>query len=498
MENYTGLIVGISLFVVAVVLIALTWRKAPQDKAFIVTGLKKRVLTGQGGLVIPFFEQVDKLSLENMKVDVTTNGSLDSNGVPINTQGVSIFKISSNKEDVLKATEQFNTGNQKDTINEIKDTVQEVLEGKLREILSKMTVEEIYKDREMFANQIEAVAKNDLEKMGLQIQTFTIKDIDDDNGYLVALGAKQIAEVKKNAAIAQANANKEMSEKTAEANRLAKEATLVAETKIAEAEKEKQLKIEAFKIEKEEARAKADIAYEVEQNKVKKQAIETEKANELLKEKRQTEIAEQQAIKKERELEASIKKQAEADKFKREKESDADKYQAEKKADAEKYEIEQKAEADRLRVTLAAQAEAEAIKVKGDADASAIRAVGQATADAMKAEAEAMKEKAEAYKQYGDAAIIEILADKLPEIAKHIAEPLSKTDKMVIIDNGGNGGASQLTKNVANIMSQVPEVMESLTGVDLTGIIKNMTSGAMEKRTETVVDTTVVDTTVVE
>lgn len=446
-----AIIVAISI-VVIIALILITWKKAPADKAIVVTGLKKRVISGGGGLVIPFFEQTDRISLENMKVEVRTHESLDSNGVPIDTDGVAIIKIMSSSTGILLAMEQFNTGKERETIEVIRSTVQDVLEGKLREIVSKMSIEEIYKDREMFANEVENVAKSDLEKMGLEIKTFTIRDIDDTKGYLTALGAKQIAEVKKNAAIAEAEAKREEKQKTAEAKRLGTEAEIKADTEIAKAIKEKELRVQAYKEEEQRAKAKADFSYEVEQNIVKKQVIEAAKNAELFEEQRQTEIAEQQARKKAMELDATIKKVAEAD----------------------KYSEEQKAEAARFKLIKQAEAEAEAIKIKGMAEAEAIRLKGEANADAMKAEAEAMKEKAEAYKQYGDAAVIQMLADKLPEIARYIAEPLSRTDKMVVIDNGGQGAASKVTKNVTNIMAELPEVVNSLTGVNIVDLIKDI------------------------
>ncbi len=446
--------IGIPILIV-IVLILIMWKKAPQDKAIVVTGLKRRVISGRGGFVIPFFEQTDRISLENMKVEVKTHESLDKNGVPIDTDGVAIIKVKSSSEGVLLAMEQFNTGKERGTIEVIRSTVQDVLEGKLREIVSKMSIEEIYKDREMFANQVEDVAKSDLEKMGLEIKTFTIRDIDDTKGYLTALGAKQIAEVKKNAAIAEAEAKREEMEKTAEAKRLGTEAQIKAETEIARATKEKELKVQAYKEEEKRAQAKADFAYEVEKNTVQKQVIEALKNAQLFEEQRQTEIAEQQARKKEKELEATIKKVAEAEKYKEEKEADAERYKLIKKAEAE----------------------AESIRIKGMAEADAIRLKGEATADAMKAEAEAMKEKAEAYKMYGEAAIVQMLADKLPEVAKYISEPIGRTEKMVIIDNGGQGGASKVTKNITNIMSEIPEVINSLTGVDIIDLVKKMQEG---------------------
>lgn len=453
----------IIIVVGAVILLLIIWRKAPQDKAIVVTGLKRRVISGSGGFVIPFLEQTSRISLENIKVEVKTHESLDSNGVPIDTDGVAIIKVNSDSQSVLLAVEQFNTGREKETINVIKETVQDVLEGKLREIVSKMTIEEIYKDREMFANEVENVAKADLDKMGLEIKTFTIRDIDDTKGYLTALGAKQIAEVKKNAAIAEAEAERDKMQKTSEARRLGTEAELKAETEIALAKKEKELRVQSYKEEEQKAQAKADYAYEVEQNVVKKSVIEALKNTELFEEQRQTEIAVQQAIKQEKELEATVKKVAEAQKYKEQQEADAKRYALIKSAEAE----------------------AESIRIKGQAEAEATRLKGQATASAMKAEAEALREKAEAYKQYNEAAMVQMIVDKLPEIAKNIAEPLAKTEKMVIIDNGGGNGAARVTQNITKIMTEVPEVVESLTGVNLIQLLSNFSNETSDEISET-------------
>jgi len=456
---YIGWVV---LGVFIVIILLMLWKKAPQDKAIVVTGLKRRVISGSGGIVIPYLEQISRISLENIKVEVKTHESLDSNGVPIDTDGVAIIKVNSDPKSVLLAVEQFNTGREKETINVIKETVQDVLEGKLREIVSKMTIEEIYKDREMFANEVENVAKTDLEKMGLDIKTFTIRDIDDTKGYLTALGAKQIAEVKKNAAIAEAEAERDRMQKTSEAKRLGTEAQLKAETQIALAKKEKELRIQAYKEEEQKAQAKADYAYEVEQNIVKKNVIEALKNTELFEEQRQTEIAMQQALKQEKELEATVRKVAEAQKYKEQQEADAKRYTIIKNAEAE----------------------AESIRIKGAAEAEATRIKGQAIAEAMKAEAEAMREKAEAYKQYGEAAIVQMIVEKLPDIAKNIAEPLAQTEKMVIIDNGGGNGAAKVTQNVSKMISEVPEVVESLTGINLIDLISSLQKKSLNENDE--------------
>jgi flotillin len=462
------IIVGVILLLVIGILT--TWKKVPQDKALVVTGLKRRVISGGGGIVIPLVERTDRISLENMKIETSIRGALTEQGVAIAADGVAVIKVKSDLTSILSAVEQFNTGDEAKTIAVIKDTAKDVLEGKLREIISKLTVEEIYKDREKFASQVQEVAAVDLAKMGLEIKAFTIKDISDENGYLDALGRKRIAEVKRDADIAQAEASKETKIKTSEANREGEAARLIAETQIAESEKEKTLKVQAFRREQEIAKAVADNAYQIETNKVKKEVTETEMQVEITRKQKEIELTEQEKIRKEKELEATVKVQA-----------DAEKYRQEKAAEAQRYKEIQEAEAKARAIELEGIAKAKAIEAEGLAQAKIILEKG-------KAEAEAMKIKAEAFKQYNDAAITQMIIDKLPEIAKYIAEPLSKTERIVIVDNGGNGeskGASRVTGYAVDIMSQLPETVKALTGMDLTKMLQNKLENS-EKEKEVV------------
>lgn len=448
------IIVGV--IVLMILSVALMWRKVSQDKALVVTGLKKRVISGGGGLVIPLLEKTDIISLENMKIEVKIDGALTGQGVNIRADGVAVLKVKSDMESILSAVEQFNTGKEKETISVIKDTAKDVLEGKLREIVSKLSVEEIYKDREKFASQVQEVAALDLAEMGLEIKAFTIRDISDVNGYLEALGKKRIAEVKRDANIAEAEANMETKIKTSDANREGEAARLVSETQIAESTKTKELKIQAYRKDQETEKAKADLAYEIEASKVQ-QEVETEKMKVLIvKKQKEIELAEQEALRMEKELEATIVKQA-----------DADKYSAEKRADSEKYKEIQ-----------GAMAIAEAIKLKGQANAEARRAEGMAEVEIIRlkgiAEAEAMGKKAEAFKQYNDAAVTQMIIEKLPEIAKAVAEPLSKTEKIVIVDSGnGQGkGAARVSGYVTDILASLPETVNAMTGINLMDILK--------------------------
>lgn len=475
----------VGVIVLMILSIALMWRKVSQDKALVVTGLKKRVISGGGGLVIPLFEKTDIISLENMKIEVRIDGALTGQGVNIRADGVAVLKVKSDVESILSAVEQFNTGKEKETIDVIKDTAKDVLEGKLREIVSKLSVEEIYKDREKFASQVQEVAALDLAEMGMEIKAFTIRDISDANGYLEALGKKRIAEVKRDANIAEAEANMETKIKTADANREGEAARLVSETQIAESTKEKELKVQAYRKDQETEKAKADLAYEIEASKVQ-QLVETEKMQilivkkqkeielaeeemkiQIVRKQREIELAEQEALRMEKELEATIVKQADADKYSVEKKAEADKYSAEKRADSDKYKEIQ-----------GAMAVAEAIKLKGLANAEAKRAEGMAEVEIIRlkgiAEAEAMAKKAEAFKQYNDAAVTQMIIEKLPEIAKAVAEPLSKTEKIVIVDSGnGQGtGAAKVSGYVTDILSSLPETVNALTGINLMDVLK--------------------------
>ncbi|SDK41820.1 flotillin family protein [Natronincola ferrireducens] len=462
-------IIIVGVIVLLILGILLMWKRVSQDKALVITGLKKRVISGGGGFVVPLLERTDKISLENMKIEVRTDGALTEQGVDIKADGVAVLKVKSDKESILSAVEQFNTGHEARTIEVIKDTAKDVLEGKLREIISKMSVEEIYKDREKFASQVQEVAALDLADMGLEIKAFTIRDIKDDNGYLIALGKKRIAEVKRDAEIAEAESKKETKIKTAEANKQGEQARLISETQIAEASKEKELKVQAYRKDQETEKAKADLAYEIEASKVQ-QEVEKEKMQvQIVRKQKEIELAEQEALRRERELEATIKKQAEAEK-----------YSSERRTDAAKYKEIQDA-----------QASAESIKLRGMASAEAKRAEGMAEVDIIrekgKAEAEAMMKKAEAFKQYNDAAITQMIIEKLPEIAKAIAEPLSKTEKIVIVDSGnGEGkGAAKVSGYITDIMASLPETVNALTGTDLTQILKSRIHTTTESPSET-------------
>ena len=500
----TGHIVVIVLLVIVLVVIGFLtmWKKVPQDKAMVITGMRKRVISGGGGFVIPLMERADYISLENIKVEVQVKDALSMLGVGITASGVAVIKVRNDRESILAAVEQFNTGNQQKTIVNIKDTGSDVLEGKLREIVSKLTVEEIYRDREKFASKVQEVAAIDLAEMGLEMKVFTIRDISDRNGYLEALGAEKIAQVKKDANIAKAEAQMESDIKTAEAVRLGEAAKIESLTQIEECNKNKELKVQEYKKQSESAKANADLAYQIQENITQKEVIETAMAAkilekqrekelvdeqmriEILKKQKEIELAENEVLKKEKELDAGVKKQAEADKF-----------QSEKQSEAEKYREIAQAEAAATSIELEAKAKAEAVRIQGLAEAEIIRAKGAAEIEIVKAKGEAeanvMKEKAQAFRLYNDAAMAQMIVDRMPEIAQAIAAPLAKTEKIVIVDNGstngeGARGASKVTNYVTDIIGQLPETVEALTGYNLMDVFKKKGQSAQTPAADTV------------
>lgn len=489
------LLIIAGILIIAMVILSM-WKKVPQDKAAVVTGLKKRIITGGGGLVIPIFERIDYISLGNIQIDVVTDESMSSQGVPIAVIGTAVIKVKNEQNSIFNAIEQFTGKNELMIEQSIRSTATNVLEGKLREIVSTMTVEEIYRDRETFSSKVQEVVGTELSEMGLEVKVFTIKDINDTNGYIKALGVKQIAEKKKDAEIAKAEADREMQIETSKAKRAGEQARLLAETEIAEASKLKLVQEAAYMQEQQAAKAKADAAYEIQKNITNKEVVSAQMDAELLKQERQKdieaaqvqimiakeqkniELAQKQAERKKESLRAEVVEPAIADKEKQQTIADAEKYRriAEAEAQAQAQTRFAQAEAEARKVK--AIAEAEAIKQTGQAEADVISQKGLAEADAIRAkgiaEAEAMEKKAEAYQKYTGAAVAEMLIKVLPEVAGKIAQPLSQIDKIIIMD-GGNGdgnGVSNVASNVTGVMTQVMESMKEVTGIDLTDIVK--------------------------
>lgn len=490
-----GLRIAIPIVVVLVLLIALIvgmWKKVPNDHAGVIVGLgKPKVVTGGGTILIPLLQRMDLLTLETLSFPVSVTGVKTSLGVPINAEGYIIIKVKATEDCILSAMQMFycsgGSGEEK-TKNKIIEQTRQLCEGKLREIVSGMTVEEIYDDREKFSQAVQSTASTALSSLGLELNSFTINDITDDDEYIVSLGKAQIAKVKADAAIAQAEATKEQQIKTAEAARLGTAAKLKAEAEIAQAEKEKQIQILQYKREQETQKAIADAAYEIQQHVTSKDVTNAEMDANVLKEQRSREVreaeiavqiaaeqkaielAEKKAARKEAELQETMIKPAEAARRKAELDAEAEKVRKVKEAEAESEAKKLDAAAEAERIRLAGIAAAEIEKRKGEAEAETIRARGLA-------EAEALNKKAEALSKMNEAGKLQMVMDKLPDFARAVAEPMSKIGNISIIGGGsdGSGGAADVARQTAGAMKAVTEALKETVGWDMSEVFAAQT-----------------------
>ena len=345
----------------------------------------------------------------------------------------------------------------------------QTLEGHLRAILGTMTVEEIYQNRDAFASKVQEVAAGDMANMGLTIVSFTIRDIRDTVGYLDALGKPRIAQVKRDAIIANAEADRDSQIRSAQAKQAGQEAQFAADSKIAEAQRDYQSNVAMYQAAVNQKKAESDLAYDLQRFKTGQLVKAEEVQVQIVEKQKQIELQQQEILRKQRELEATIQKPADAERYKVETLANARKFQLETEAAgaASATKATGFAGADVVKAT--GLAEADANKARGLAEASVIEAQGKATA-------EAMRVKAESFKQYNEAAVIEMIMRVMPEIAGKISEPLAKTEKMVIINagNGPGGGASKLTGDVTTIISQLPPIIESLTGVKFEKLLEQV------------------------
>ncbi len=455
------------------------YNKAGPNQVLVVSGRKHkitdpdgnariigfRVVKGGGAFVWPVIEKVDLLSLELLTIDVQTPEVYTSKGVPVKVDGVAQVKVKGDDISIATAAEQFLSK----STDEIKSIAMQTLEGHLRAILGTMTVEEIYQNRDAFASKVQEVAAGDMTNMGLSIVSFTIRDIRDTQGYLDALGKPRIAQVKRDAIVAQAEADRDAIIRSAQANQAGQEAKFLADTKVAEAQRDYQSNVAQYQATVNVQKAQSDLAYDLQKFKTGQLVKAEEVQVSIVEKQKQIELQQQEIMRRQRELEATVQKPADAERYKVETLANARKFQLETEAAgaASATKATGFAGADVQRAI--GIAEAEANKARGLAEATVIEAQGKATA-------EAMRVKAESFKQYNEAAVIEMIVRILPEVAGKISEPLAKTEKMVIINagNGPGGGASKLTSDVTTIISQLPPVIESLTGIKFEKLLEQV------------------------
>ena len=431
------IIAGVVIILV-IVIIFTGYKKAPPDTAFIISGLRKKIIIGKASVKLPFLERMDKLSLKLIAIDVkTTNAVPTADYINIQVDAAVNVKISSEPSRLALAAQNFLNQN-------TQSIAREVLEGNMREIVGRMRLEEMVSDRQKFANLVKENAEPDLAAMGLDIVSFNVQNFSDGNGVIEDLGIDNISQIKKKAAIAKAEAEKEIAVAKAEADRQANDARINSEREIAKKNNELALQKAELKKMEDTKKAEADAAYSIQQQQQRKTIEITTAEASIAKQEKEVILKQREAEVQEKALDAQVKKKAEADRYARQQQSEAELYERQKRAEAEKFETEKSAMA--MKATAEAQAfakeqEAAGIRMVGEAEAEAIRARGLA-------EAEAMEKKALAYQKYNNAAMAEMLINVLPDIAGKIAEPLTKIDKITIIGSGDSDGVGAVADHV--------------------------------------------------
>ena len=471
-------IIAIVVIAIIVIFLAVGYVKAPPDMAFIISGIKKKskIVIGKAAIRIPFFERLDKLNLRLIPIDVKTSNAVPTaDYININVDATVNVKISNESEKLRLAAENFLNKN----TEYIAGVAREVLEGNVREIVGKMKLEEMVSDRQKFATLVKENAEPDLAAMGLDIISFNVQNFVDGNEVIENLGIDNIVKIKKAAAIARAESERDIKVAQAAADKESNDAAVAAQTEIAKKQNELAIKRSELQQEADTKKAMADAAYEIQKEEQRK-TIEVTTANaDIAKQEREIELKQKEVAVKEQALEAEVKKQAEADKYAAQQKADAALYQRQKEAEAKQFEAQRQAEARKAQAEadrFAKEQEAEGIRAVGEAEAAAIQAKGVA-------EAEAMEKKAEAYAKYNKAAVAEMMIKVLPDVAAKIAEPLGQIDKITIIGgDGGSIGVEQVAGNVPAVMAKLFESMKEATGIDLADIVKADTYDAKVNR----------------
>ncbi|KAI5620481.1 flotillin-1 [Silurus asotus] len=412
------------------------------NEAMVVSGCCRSpplMVAGGRVFVIPCIQQIQRISLNTLTLNVKSDKVYTRHGVPISVTGIAQVKIQGQNKEMLAAACQMFLGKSEIEITHI---ALETLEGHQRAIIAHLTVEEIYQDRKKFSEQVFKVASSDLVNMGIGVVSYTLKDVHDDQDYLNSLGKARTAQVQKDARIGEAQYKRDAVIREAHAMQEKISAQYKNEIEMAKSQRDYELKKAVYDMEVNTKKAESEMAYQLQVAKTK-QRIEEEKMQvQVVERSQQITLQEQEITRKEKELEAKVKKPAEA----------------------EKYKLERLAEAERLQLIMEAEAEAESIRMRGEAEAFAMEAKGRA-------EAEQMAKKADAFKQYKEGAMVDMLLEKLPLMAEEISKPLSAAHKITMVSSGGSEvGASKLTGEVLDIMVRLPQTVEKLTGVNISQV----------------------------
>lgn len=466
-------LIGVGIIATLLILfIAMSYVKCPPDMVYLISGVRKeaKVVTGTATLRIPFLERIDKIPLKLIQIDVKTNNVPTNDFINVDVDAVANVRISTKPELIRVAAKHFLNQN----TSEISNNVQQILEGNMREIIGQMQLVDLVNNKQLFSQKIQENAMDDIEKLGLEIVNLNVQNCTDDNDAIVNLGVDNLVKIQKDAKIAKAKAEKEIKIAEAKADEEGAKARAEADAKIAEQNKELQLKKAQYKIEQDNKKAEADAAYGIQQAQQMKTVNETQVAAEVAKAEKMTELKEREVALKEKELDALVRKQA-----------DAEKYAAEVKAEAEKIVRKQQAEAELIEAENMAQAriaeakakkeadelEAQGIRAKLEAEAAGKKAILEAEAAGIRAkalaEAEGIEKKAMAQAKMEQASIVEMICQALPQIAKEVSTPLGNIDSITMYGDQSSKLIESGTQNIDKVM----KIAEDSLGLDLKSMI---------------------------
>ncbi|MGP8242924.1 MAG: flotillin family protein [Bryobacteraceae bacterium] len=449
MNNEIYVIVALAILALLFLLSALAklFRKAGPHEALIVYGFRgTRVVKGRGTVIFPMVENCRGLSLELMSFDVAPKQDLYTRqGVAVTVEAVAQIKVKSDPESILTASEQFLTKSP----DEREALIRLVMEGHLRGIIGQLTVEEIVKQPEMVGERMRSTCADDMNKMGLEVISFTIKEVRDKNEYITNMGRPDIARIKRDADVATAEAERDTAIKRAQAAResaIAKAnadqervlAETLSQTKQAEATRDLEIKKAEYQETVKKQQAQADKAYEIQANVMQQQVRAEEVTIHQVEKEHEVKVQEAEIMRRERELTATVLKAAEF----------------------ERQRIETLAMAEKQRLTMEAEGRAASIRMQGEAEAEIIFKKGEA-------EAKAMNVKAEAYQEFNQAAIVDKLITGMPDIVKALAAPLANVDKITVVSTGNadTAGLNKITGDLTKMAAQVPALFETLSGM---------------------------------
>ena len=446
MEQFIIPIVCGVLLILILIFFRSTYLTAPPNKALIISGFRKssgkpRVVIGGSTIRIPFLERVDEIALDLIQVDIKTSSSVPtSEYININVDAVANVKVASSPESVVRAAENFLN---KDA-NHIGYVAQQVIEGNMREIIGQMKLSELIQKRDVFAQNVQTSVSEEMARMGLEVVNLTIQNFIDDNSVITDLGIENISQIRKDAAISKANAERDVAIAQAQASDQSNKAKVAAQVSIAEQNKDLAIRQAQFKIEEDQKKATADAAYRI-QEEAERRSIEIATAEaDIAKREKEIELREKEVQLKERELDADIRKRAEAERYAAEQAAEAKKYQEAQEAEAKRYAMEE--------------------------EAKGIEAIGIA-------EARALELKAEAMAKLNEAGKLEMLLSAMPAIVKAASEPLNNVGKITMY---GDGNSTKLVKDVMTTVNQVSEGV----GLDIPGLVNRIMPGGEKKETK--------------